>query len=51
MIRNAASHRWCPFKPLVAPDQSGQSQAFVLYAEVVDAANLEKNENLLFSVL
>ena len=39
MICNATRHCWCPFKPLVAPDQSGQSQAFMLYAEVVDATN------------
>lgn len=39
MIRNAARHRWCPFEPLVAPDQSRQSQAFVLRAEVVDATD------------
>ena len=39
MIRNAGRHRWRPFEPLVAPDQSRQSQAFVLRAEVVDATH------------
>jgi hypothetical protein len=39
MICNATRHRRGPFKPLVASDQSWQSQAFVLRAEVVDATD------------
>ncbi len=37
MIRQAARYRRCPCKPFMTSNQSWQSEAFVLRAEVVDA--------------
>lgn len=39
MIGNASGHRRCPFEPLMASDQSRQSQAFVFRAEVVETTD------------
>jgi hypothetical protein len=39
MICYATGHRGCPFKPPVASDESWQSQAFMLRAEVIDTTD------------
>jgi hypothetical protein len=39
MICNATSYRRGPFKPLAASDQTRQSQAFILRAEVIDTTD------------